>query len=214
MDFTTTLPSQLNYISSVDHTWPCWGNPRTQDWHCQPKKGKIRPVIVTQHTPRLISNHHHCHDWFQNHKIIIRSFYSWWDLHCFRGMTKGQPQFLRSLRRFFPWEFLRFWIWIYAFVGTLVPHENSLSQICALGLLWLLYFIWFNDSLLCFENWLRHKNVPCRFYLIPCRRTVTRVSLDWWTRNSNVFAFIWGPASWETYRLVSTPPIRSHTKIL
>ena len=27
------------------HTWPCWGNPVTQDWHCQPEKGKCQHLI-------------------------------------------------------------------------------------------------------------------------------------------------------------------------
>ena len=27
------------------HTWPCWGNPVTQDWHCQPEKGNGQHLI-------------------------------------------------------------------------------------------------------------------------------------------------------------------------
>ena len=130
---TTTLPTQLNSITSADHTWPCWGNPRTQDWHCRPKKGKIRPndVIVAHQGWYLIIT-------IVTIDIKIITSQSCWDLHSFRGMTKGQPQFLGSWWSFF----LRVFAVLdpdlcLCFVGTLVPYENSHhhKHVCALGLL-------------------------------------------------------------------------------
>ena len=42
-------------------TWPGWGNPMTQDWHCQPAKRKVNIIIWIQHHP--IQHHfiQHCH---------------------------------------------------------------------------------------------------------------------------------------------------------
>ena len=149
MVFTTTLPTQLNSITSVDHTWPCWGNPRTPDWHCRPKKGKIRSKIskrCDRHTPRLISNHHHCHDWFQNHNITIRSIHSWWDLHSFHGMTKGQPQCLRSWWSFFPDSFCDSGSGSMPLFGRLCLMKTLILINMCLGaaLPLILWFIWFN----------------------------------------------------------------------